>query len=83
MENYCKGYHLYVIEPTGEVTEVPYGMIAELDTGHRSLVFDHCFHPLLLERLATKIGGIVDGVSLEVVTGRWMFEYYDKETAEI
>lgn len=84
VENYCKWYDIYVIYPDGSIVTASWTKMREIEeSSGRTLIGDHIFHPLLLSEYANIIDGSVDEVSEEVVTGRWIFEHYEKDIDEI
>lgn len=40
---------------------------------------DHNYHPILLDKVAEKIGGAACDVARELMTGRWVLEVMDGE----
>ena len=84
VENYCKWYQIFVIYPDSTVVPADWPTLNKINkSSDKHLIGDHIFHPELLEKFADHIGGYVHDVSLEAVTGRWMFEYHDKTAEEI
>lgn len=73
MENCEKWYSLYLLHPDGAITEVDRDLV--LDCVERGEMWvDHIYHPNLLKRVAKRLDGCVDVVSLEVAAGRWVME---------
>ena len=84
VENYIKWYHIFVIWPDGNVTKASFDIIEQINNhSTKTLICDHLFHPLLIEKYAEITDSLVDEVSLATITGRWMFEYYNKEIKDI
>lgn len=73
VENYEKWYSIYLIQPTGEIEEVPVKVIEEV-MGDNCWWIDHRWHPKLLLALAKHYGGEVPDTTIEVVAGRWVLE---------
>lgn len=73
LENYIKWYRIFKIDADGTVTTVNPGLIEEISGGD-ALWIDHCYHPVLLLRLAKYFGAEVSLVTLEVAAGRWAME---------
>lgn len=85
VENYIKWYDIYVIQPGGIVFALPWDIINQITQDHPNETWtgDHVFRPLLLEKIAEKLGGVVDPVSMEVVIGRWLLEYKNENVENI
>ena len=84
VENYCKWYNVFVINPDGVVVTADWEVLNMLEyKSGKCLIGDHVYHPDLLVQYADYIGGYVDDVSLETVAGRWMFEFHDKSPEEL
>lgn len=73
LENYEKWYRIFKVDANGTVSSVNPGLIEEL-SGGECLWIDHCYHPVLLLRLAKYFGAEVSPVTLEVAAGRWVME---------
>ncbi len=71
VENYCKGYALQVVMPSGDIAEYDFGALEPHATNY---VEDHCPNPVAVVRWAIAHGFRVDGQSLEMMLGRWMLE---------
>jgi len=79
LENYTKWYNVYAVMPDGSVSVVDAADVIEVASQYRSkenpgLLIDHLYHPLLLEKLAEKLGMELDERAQEVAAGRWHYE---------
>jgi len=80
-----KWYGLYLVEPTGNVRGLNFGVLDEVSTWVRrdaTVVssppyFDHVPNPYALEVLTAKKGWVVDELALDLIHGRWQREVID------
>ncbi|AAL83113.1 PHIKZ212 [Pseudomonas phage phiKZ] len=78
IENYCKWYGLNIVYPDGCVEWVDTDLLAEIERESKfSVMGDHNYHPILLDKVAEKIGGVACEVARELMTGRWVLEVMD------
>jgi len=83
-ENYEKWYNIYMVQQ-GMVFSVAYKLVQEAqedcqkDGCQHDLIMSHCWHPVLLEKLAKNLNADVDFVSMDVCIGRWWLEGLGKE----
>lgn len=69
-EYYIKWYELYVVHPTGEVTQLHYNEL-EPFAGSESAYCDHVPNPDVVERYAADYGYDIDDLCWEVLLGRY------------
>lgn len=79
LENYTKWYDIYLVMPDGSVQTVDSHLILEVvdeetSKDHPCLWGDHLYHPVLIEKLAKKLGAQYDERAQEVAAGRWYYE---------
>lgn len=75
VENYVKWYGLYLIHVNGEVEIISPDIMDEINASDPVAIRgDHCYHPRLLYRLASKLEARICPQSLEVVIGRWLMD---------
>lgn len=70
-----KWYALYIVHPSGSVSELNYGDIdREADYTHGSAYVDHTPNPKQVRLYADRHGYAVDTVAFELMTGRWQHD---------
>lgn len=75
VENHNKWYNLYILHPDGEVEKVKVETVSAIEAKYSETFYlSDNFNPKLLYLIAAAIGGDVDWLSSEVVTGRWVHE---------
>ena len=81
VENSTKWYHLSLVMPDGTVQVEPTDWYdLEGVVGTTSAFLDHAIHPDAFIWLANKNGYEIDPQALDLVTGRWMLEYFGTST---
>lgn len=82
VENRPKWCGLELVMPDGTVQEVGYGELQGVADARGTWPYvDHVPDPTVVSELAAKMGWHVDGVSYEVMVGRWeteVFHRYDR-----
>ncbi len=80
VENYCKWYELYWINPDGKVEKVDCSWYEEFRTFTGKTAWaDHVPNPEMLDFSADSVGASVCPESREMVIGRWETEINGKE----
>ena len=76
VENYCKWYTLYVVNPDDTVEHLCFpGHDNPNDEPEGEMGFrDHVPNPKAVCKMAKRLNYDVDEISLEVITGRWHTE---------
>ena len=83
VECYLKWYHLFLVDTMGRVTEVPQAFIDEMDSACvLTWTADHCYHPLLPERMAANPGWDIDSNAMEMIVGRWLMDIVGMEPCQ-
>ncbi|MFO5701771.1 hypothetical protein ACLBSN_31875, partial [Klebsiella pneumoniae] len=71
----CELCGLNIVYPDGRVEWVDTDLLAEIERESKfSVMGDHNYHPILLDKVAEKIGGVACEVARELMTGRRVLE---------
>jgi hypothetical protein len=74
VENYCKWYNLYIVNPDKSVNKVDFDALHNFTPKKESSYRDHVPNPKAVKCYADKYSYHLDEQSYEMMVGRWMIE---------
>jgi hypothetical protein len=78
VENYLKWYELYLIQPDGSITTIPFEELEPYEKDDGPVMGDHVFNPRVVQRMAHAQDYHLDTQAFEMLIGRWELEYKNK-----